>query len=191
VADTKRTFVAIDLDAAVRARFGELQRLLGAAGADVRWVRPDRAHLTLKFLGEATAEQIEAMAAALDEIGPSTAPFEVAFGGTGVFPNPRRPRVLWIGITEGVERLRPLAAAIDEAASAAGFEREHRPFSPHITLGRFRSSSGWERLSGLMDKHAGFDAGRMTAADVRLIESVLLAEGPRYTPLHTAPFSGA
>jgi 2'-5' RNA ligase len=190
VGETKRTFVAIDLDAAVRARFGELQRLLQAGGADVRWVRPDRAHLTLKFLGEATPAEIEAMSAALDEIGPATAPFDVAFGGVGVFPNARRPRVLWIGITEGVEQLRPLAAAVDEHASAAGFEPEQRPFSAHITLGRFRSTSGWERLSGLIEKHAAYEAGRMRAGEVHLIHSILSPDGPAYTALHTARFSG-
>ena len=188
MADTKRTFIAVDLSPSVRARFDELQRLLRPAGADVRWVKPDRAHLTLKFLGEATAEQIEAIEAALDEIAPATAPFDVAFGGVGVFPNERRPRVLWTGITEGVEELRSLAAAIDARAEAAGFERERRGFSAHVTLGRFRSPSGWERLRELVGTNAAFDAGRLEAREVALIQSILSPQGPTYAPLHTARF---
>ena len=189
--DTKRTFIAIELDGAVRARFEALQGALRRAGADVRWVKPDRAHLTLKFLGEATADQIAAMQGALDEIAAAEAPFEVAFQGLGVFPNERRPRVVWVGIIEGVDRLRALAAAIDERAAAAGFERERRGFSPHVTLGRFRSASGSERLHEVMKSNAGFDAGRMEAVEVRLIHSMLSPQGPTYVPLHAARFGAA
>ena len=189
--DTKRTFIAIELDGAVRARFEALQGALRRAGADVRWVKPDRAHLTLKFLGEATADQIAAMQGALDEIAAAEAPFEVAFQGLGVFPNERRPRVVWVGIIEGVERLRALAAVIDERAAAAGFERERRGFSPHVTLGRFRSPSGAERLREMMKSNAAFDAGRMEAAEVRLIHSMLSPQGPTYVPLHAAGFGAA
>lgn len=188
MAETKRTFIAIELADPVRERFEQLQRLLRPAGADVRWVRPDRAHLTLKFLGDATHEQIEAMQTALDEIAPTAAPFGVAFRGTGVFPNERRPRVLWVGIAEGVEQLRSLAQAMDERAAAAGFERERRPFSPHVTLGRFRSPSGWERLREMMGANAAFDAGRMSAGELHLIHSILSPQGPTYVPLHTARF---
>jgi len=186
VAETKRTFIAIDLTEAVRARLRELQRLLRPAEADVRWVKPESAHLTLKFLGEASAQQISAMSAALDEIAPAVAAFEVGFGGLGVFPNERRPRVLWVGITTGTEEVRVLAKAIDERAGAAGFARERRPFSAHLTLGRFRSPAGWERLHELVAANEGFDAGRIEAHEVHLIHSVLSPEGPRYTALHTA-----
>ncbi len=188
MAETKRTFIAIELDGAVRARFEALQEVLQRARADVRWVKPDRAHLTLKFLGEATLDQIETMRVALDEIAPDEAPFEVVFRGLGVFPDGRRPRVVWVAIVEGVERLRALAAAIDERAAAAGFKRERRGFSPHVTLGRFRSPSGWDRLRALMEANAAFDAGRMTAGEVRLIHSILSPQGPTYVPLHAARF---
>jgi len=187
VAETKRTFIAIDLEASVRQHLAELQRRLQRADADVRWVKPERAHLTLKFLGDSTAEQIRAMEAALDQIAAAEAPFEVAFQGIGVFPNERRPRVLWVGITQGVERLQTLAAAIDEQA-AAGFEPERRGFSPHVTLGRFRSPAGWDRLRALIEANAAYDAGRLRAAEVRLIHSILSPQGPTYTPLHAAPF---
>ena len=187
--ETKRTFIAIDLDETVRARFRQLQRLLRPAEADLRWVKPERAHVTLKFLGEATAAQIDAMSAALDEIAPASAAFEVGFGGLGVFPNERRPRVLWVGITTGTEQLRPLAAAIDERAAAVGFKRERRPFSAHLTLGRFRSPAGSDRLRGLVDANQGFDAGRIAAREVHLIHSILSPEGPTYLPLHTARFA--
>ena len=189
--ETKRTFVAIDLTPAVRERFDEAQRLLRRAGADVRWVRSDRAHLTLKVLGEASARQIEMMAAALDEIAADVAPFEVAFGGLGVFPDQRRPRVLWIGITGGVEQLKPLAAAVDVRAVKAGFERERRGFAAHITLGRFRSNQGWPELDKLVAVNASFDAGRVQATEFHLIHSILSPQGPTYIPLHAARFKGA
>lgn len=190
MAETKRTFIAIDLTPAVRERFDEAQRLLRRAGADVRWVKSSHAHLTLKFLGEATAEQIGELGAALDEIAPGVVPFDVAFGGLGVFPDQRRPRVLWVGITGGVEQLKPLAAAVDARAVDAGFERERRSFAPHITLGRFRSAQGWPELSKLVAANASFDAGRMPAAEVHLIHSILSPQGPTYTALHTARFGG-
>jgi 2'-5' RNA ligase len=189
--ETKRTFVAIDLTPGVRERFDEAQRLLRRAGADVRWVKSSHAHLTLKFLGEATAQQIDEMSTALDEIAAGVAPFEVAFGGLGVFPDQRRPRVLWIGIAGGVEQLEPLAAAVDARAVRAGFERERRGFSAHVTLGRFRSPQGWPELSKLVTANVSFDAGRMRAAEVHLIHSILSPQGPSYMPLHTARFGGA
>lgn len=186
--ETKRTFIAIDLDESIRSRFAEVQDHLRAVRADMRWVRPEQAHLTLKFLGDATADQIEVMASALDAIAADATPFEIGFAGLGVFPNERRPRVLWIGLGEGTAHVRPVAAAIDQAAEAVGFERERRPFSGHITLGRFKSDSGWERLRDRMHEQVGFDAGRMTVGAVHLIESVLSPQGPQYTTLHTAPF---
>ncbi|MBN1918659.1 MAG: RNA 2',3'-cyclic phosphodiesterase [Verrucomicrobia bacterium] len=187
--ETKRTFVAVEPTAAVRARFDEAQRLLRRAGADVRWVKSSHAHLTLKFLGESTSRQIGEISAALDKIAAGTEPFEVAFGGLGVFPDQRRPRVLWVGITSGVEQLKPLAAAIDARAVQAGFESERRTFSPHITLGRFRSPQGWPELSKLLAANASFDAGRMRAAEVSLIHSILSPQGPTYSALHVARFS--
>ena len=183
-----RAFVAVDLNDEVRGSFGRIQDKLAASDADVKWVKPNNAHLTLKFLAEISEQDAESIKGFLDETAKGTRPFTVAFSGLGFFPNERRPRVLWVGIDEGVDELRELAGKIDNMTATLGIPKEKREFSPHLTLGRFKSNRNLDELLRLVENSRDFRAGEFDAGEVHLIQSVLSRSGPTYTKLHTARF---
>ncbi|RME73272.1 MAG: RNA 2',3'-cyclic phosphodiesterase, partial [Planctomycetota bacterium] len=134
-----RLFVAIELPGAVRAAIGRLRDELAALdpAGRVRWVRDDRLHCTVKFLGELEPARLEPLAAALREASARAVGCTVRSGPVGALPSLARPRVIYTAL-EPREPLARIAEAIDRAAARCGIERERRPFVPHVTLGRLR-----------------------------------------------------
>ncbi|MEE9614273.1 MAG: RNA 2',3'-cyclic phosphodiesterase [Thermodesulfobacteriota bacterium] len=141
-----RTFVAIELPADIKKALKTLQEELQSAGRKsdaVSWGKPGNIHLTLKFLGEVESSGIEEIGSVLEEAGKGAKPFTLTLGGAGgaggvgAFPSLKNPRVIWVGIGE-CEELRRLRENIEEGLERIGFEKEGRPFHPHLTLGRVR-----------------------------------------------------
>jgi len=153
-----------------------------------RWVRVDGLHLTLRFLGATPDVRQPALAAAIEAAIRGVAPFRVVLSGGGAFPNPTRPRVLWIGIVEGVKALASLAGQLNGLLRPLGWPPEGRPFAPHLTLARADGIPGADvRARRLIE----------VARDVRLSWEVdrivlyksLLGRGPaRYEALAEAVF---
>ena len=141
----------------------------------VRWTRPENVHLTLKFLGDVEAEAFGSIRAALWEICAQHAPFDAALAALGAFPSARRAKTLWIGAGEGSDRLRSLAADVDNALAPLGFEREKRPYVPHLTLGRARGRPLH------LDLPSGAEVTWFRVRRVELAESRLAAKGATYT----------
>ena len=140
----------------------------------VRWTRPENVHLTLKFLGDIRGEALGGIGAALGEVCAQHAPFEATLAELGAFPSAQRARILWIGVGAGSDRLLSLASDIDNALAPLDFEREKRPYVPHLTLGRVRGRSLHLVLtSGAQG--TGFQIER-----IELMESSLAAEGASY-----------
>ena len=185
-----RLFVAIDIDEAIRerlTRFLEGVRAF-APGSEVRWVRPDSLHLTLKFIGEAGPERVQQIQRALGAIRAQTAEF--SFKGYGFFPTVKAPRVFWIGIQAG-PNLATLAAAVDASLAPFSIARERQPYTPHLTLARAgsgrpqRSASDAPsaRFHKLQEKLAAVpepEFGTMTAREFFLYESKLSPKGAEY-----------
>ncbi|MEK7848688.1 MAG: RNA 2',3'-cyclic phosphodiesterase, partial [Chloroflexota bacterium] len=145
VAEQLRLFVAVELPPGVRAALAGLQReLRPRCGAGVRWVDAKGIHLTLKFLGGVEGARVPPVQAAVEQAASGQAAFRLSLGSTGFFPNPRRPRVFWVGIEGEVERLGALARRVEVALSPLGFPPERRPFSPHLTLGGVRDGAAGE-----------------------------------------------
>ncbi len=140
----------------------------------VRWTRPENVHLTLKFLGDVEAEAFGSIRAALGEVCAQHAPFDAALAELGAFPSARRAKTLWIGAGEGSDRLRSLAADVDDALAPLGFEREKRSYVPHLTLGRARGRPLH------LDLPSGAEVTRFRVRRVELAESRLAAEGATY-----------
>ena len=157
-----RLFVAVPIPEIVATRVGhlvdEVRAGLGAAGARVRWVQMEGLHVTLRFLGPTQPTRVDAVGDAVERTGRSTSgPFGVRLGGAGAFPDPARPRALWLGIRAGAEELGRLSAALTVELAADGWPLEDRPFRPHLTIAR---------TDGV---HAGADAGhRLVAAAAEL-----------------------
>ncbi|RQW02915.1 MAG: RNA 2',3'-cyclic phosphodiesterase [Calditrichaeota bacterium] len=139
--ETIRTFISVPLPAEVLSELRKMIDFFRPMGRNVKWVKPESIHLTLKFLGNVTTDQRDSVFSALEEIFRTPPPaLSLIATGAGVFPNHRRPRVFWVGIEgDGFEELNILQKSIEMLLSEKGFPVEHRRFSPHLTVGRIRS----------------------------------------------------
>ena len=169
----------------------EVQRRLGAPG--IRWVREDARHLTLKFLANIPVSRVAAVEQAMNEAVAGKKWFTLSLATLGVFLNPRRPRVLWVGLGGETDRLQTLYGSLEERLAAARFPREDRPFSPHLTLGRVSDgiSRGIEqRLKSML---AEWDTNAIgptfTAERLVLYKSTLTPQGAIYDELASATLS--
>ena len=182
-----RLFVAMDIPEDVRSAIGALVAKLRPACQNARWVRIEGLHVTLKFIGETSAEKTEMIKTALSAV-PCRAPIPMNFRGLGFFPNERRPRVLWAGIEAGNE-LAALAAAVETALAALGIPREERIFSPHLTLARLETPRVLDALQAAVKKAGHLKFGSTTAKEFHLYQSVLKPGGAEYTRLATFSFA--
>jgi len=180
-----RSFVAVDLGAPVQHAVRALQDELVRIKADVRWVRPEGLHVTLKFLGSVEATRLERVRVALATALADQPALHVHVHGLGAFPGWRRPRVVWIGLQgDGMVQL---AARVEDALAPLGFEREQRPFTPHLTVGRVNSPRGWARLEEVCKAHLDDDFGESDIDAVTIYRSTLQRGGAVYTLLWTIP----
>ena len=180
-----RSFVALPCPPGLRGVVSAPLAAWRRLGGEVAWADPATAHLTLRFLREADPARLERLHERLPEVARSSQAILASPGVTGAFPSWGRPRVLWLGIESGgaIERL---AAAVEEAARNAGFEREERRFTAHLTLGRVRGTRGIRRVA---DAVRGWKAGGEAEAipDVVLYRSDLGAGGARHVALARYP----
>lgn len=178
-----RTFVAICLDEEIRGRVSAVQDCVKKLTSEVKWVQPANFHVTLKFLGDVTPKKLSVVQSALDKAAEGYAAFDLSVAGVGVFPTPRRPRVIWVGIENGREQLEDIAEGVEQALVRTGFEKERKPFRSHITIGRVKES---KPVDGLVEGLQELDAqglGLQSVDSLVLMESVLRSGGPIYTPL--------
>ena len=190
-----RAFIAIELDETINAALTDLQRQLKAKvpRGSVRWVKPEGIHLTLKFLGNVPANRIEEIERALTQACVGFPAFSFSVEGLGCFPNPRRPRVVWVGVQEESGTLKGLQKAIEDGMEKLGFAPEGRKFHAHLTLGRTqrRASSGdVRRLGQLVTETEIGLLGQMEARSVSLIKSDLKPTGAVYTKLAAVRLEG-
>lgn len=187
-----RTFVAVEISPEVRTRAGQLIAQLQTNSAHVKWVEPSNLHFTMKFLGEIDLLDVHRVCGALTEAVQRLPPFEIVAQGAGAFPDPSRPRTIWLGVGEGEEAMVELHAALEAALTPLGFRRENRRFRPHLTLGRLRGpGEGIDELAAELAQHAEFVAGVVSVDDVVLFSSELQRTGPVYEALCTADLGGA
>lgn len=184
MAETLRTFIAVEIPWEVKDRARKLIDELRRAEASVRWVAPEHMHWTLKFLGEVGMLDIPDVCAAVQRAVEPLAPFDVAAEGAGAFPDIHRPRTVWVGMGEGSEPMIELHDAIEHELSKLGFRSENRRFRPHLTIGRVRQSpDGIGELGRLLQQHADFDSGLSMVEEVVVFSSELTPKGPSYEPL--------
>jgi 2'-5' RNA ligase len=188
---TIRTFVAVEITSAIRARAGELIAALRATPADVKWVEPENLHLTLKFLDEVPVGEISGVCEAVAAGAAGLEPFELEVHGAGAFPNAGRPRTIWLGSRDGAPKMVTLHREIEGALGKLGFRKEHRRFQPHLTIGRVRRGGpAVAELGNLVWRYAEFDAGRLGVHEVVVFSSQLQPDGPVYDALGRAPLGG-
>jgi RNA 2',3'-cyclic 3'-phosphodiesterase len=179
-----RVFLAIFPPPDVQAAAAEAIERLREDGDHVSWVKRDNLHFTLRFLGEVGEDGARRAAEAAAEIAADHRAFEATLGGLGAFPDGRRARVLWIGLSRGEEPMVALARSLERALERRGFEREGRPFAAHLTIGRVREP-GHDWSAALRRATLGTAAWHVDR--VLLIRSTLSPQGSRYVEIAAAP----
>lgn len=190
-----RLFVAIDLPSswldALAVAQKDLQRAIKGAGApDIRWVRPEGFHLTLKFLGHVEAARRAEVEDALARVPREVFGFEIRLGAPGAFGDRRGPRVLWVGLAGDLQRLSNLAGAVEACTRPLGFEPEKRPFAPHLTLARVPDTYAAGPRLALSKYVKGLRLPAVEPMRVerfQLMQSHLGRGGARYESLATFP----
>jgi 2'-5' RNA ligase len=186
-----RLFVALEPPDLVQRRLGalqsELKRAAGRHSAEVKWVPPENIHLTLQFLGAVPEERVGDVERALAEAAAAAAALALEVRGAGGFPNARRPRVLWAGITGDLALLGALAAELGRRLAPLGFPPEERAFSAHLTLGRARDPHGLPGLAAALSSVSTGPGAPWRAHEVVLFQSHLSPAGPRYEALARVP----
>lgn len=183
----RRLFIAVNLPSQVRDEIWHTTEGLRGATFPIRWVRRDGLHLTLKFLGDTSPEVVSSIEDALATVSRGTAPFALELGGFGAFPDPRRPRVLWLACAPSGE-LEMLQHDVELAMKELGFPGSGRPFRPHITFGRARRGTsprdfaGMDRQLDELDYHE-----RVEVNSLDLMESQLARDGARYRVVAAVP----
>lgn len=191
-----RTFIAIELPPEVLAALEQVQAQLrrGEGGAAGRWVSRESIHLTLKFLGDVPSERLEEVYRAVARAAAAHVPFTLQVVGTGCFPNPRRPRVIWAGVREETGQLLALQRAVERELQRLGFPKEERPFTPHLTLARVREGADPRQAAALGQAAAQSQMGevaQMRVERVSVMRSDLQPSGAVYHELYAAPLGGA
>jgi RNA 2',3'-cyclic 3'-phosphodiesterase len=177
-----RAFIAVDLQPQVIEQICQAISDLKHRIPGIRWIAPQNFHVTLKFLGDIEETQIGVIGAALaDMIGPFPR-LTINAKGLGVFPDLRRPRILWVGLTGNT--LPALAARVQSALEPLSFAAEQRPFTPHLTIGRWRQIDRPPKtLSEDLARWRDREFGEFLIDRVTLYRSVLKSEGATYQAL--------
>ncbi len=182
-----RTFIAIDVDRTIRDRCLALQESLARSGAELKWVEAENIHLTLLFLGEVEDRTLAALCRAVAEGCASHRPFSMSVESVGCFPNPRRPRIVWVGVGSGAGEVMALHDALEPPLLELGcYRREQRAYSPHITLGRIKGEEPSDDLATALAKQAKWRGGETMVREVQVLSSELTSRGPIHTVLSRA-----
>ena len=189
--ETVRTFVAVEFPQEIQERLQETQDALRQRMPDVRWTKYGNIHLTLKFLGDARTSKIDAISRALSGVAGQFSPFAISLAGLGVFPNSRRPRIVWVGVEKGSANIVEIAAAIEAPLKKLGFPRERRRPSPHLTVGRIRHLKDPLAMMKALERSEIGMVGEFIVERVSLIKSQLDPGGSVYTTLAQAPLEHA
>jgi len=177
-----RTFIACDLDKSLKETLEGLICRLRNRGGDIRWVRPEGMHLTLKFLGEIGEETAAKVKSALGVVASRHKPFRLIFQGTGTFPPGPKARVLWVGIEESPD-LKALQEDLEREMERLGFPSEERGFHPHLTLGRVKASFNLLPLLQEFQKEAATIFGETEVSCLTFFQSTLKPAGAEYSIL--------
>lgn len=174
-----RLFFALPLEPQLRAQLVHWQQLWSKTVTNVKWVKEENLHLTLKFLGETHANQLELITSSARAALAGYPPFTLHVNGAGVFPNMRRARVLWVGLEDSKGQLFRLQQQLDKRLADVGFPLDSMPFTPHLTLGRLRQPSQVALPVFPVENLV------VSVSHINLYESTLTPQGPLHETLAT------
>ncbi len=184
-----RLFVALEVPYTVREKLAALQQQMRTENLDLRWVRPENFHVTLKFIGEASAEELEAIKAELRGVRPE-GPVRATFRGLGFSWNARRGGVFWATM-EVTETMKMLVGQINRRLERLGIAAEVRDFLPHLTLARFKRPDALPAIRSDIAAYECRDFGSLLADQIHLVESKLGPGSSKYSTLASFRFAQA
>lgn len=179
-----RTFVSFEPPSPIRAAIDTFQHKLKSTGADVRWEPSDKFHSTLKFFGDVEESMLPSLFLLIENIAKQFPPFHVVYETSGVFPHRRQPKVIWVGCSNSDGSMEVFKNRLDDAFLPMGFEIDRRPFWPHVTLGRVRSTERLDNLLSLMETLT-FEPASTVIDGILVMKSVLQPQGAEYSLLHS------
>jgi len=178
-----RAFLGIGLPADVREAIASATARVRGLRAPIAWTAPENLHITLVFLGEISPDAVRTVERSMRLVASGIAPFSLTVGGVGAFPGTRNPRVLRVGFLEPLELVRQLQQNMENALSGAWFQREDRPFHPHITVGRTRGALPPAWGERFVQALSGKGFGVVPVSSFTLYESRPASGGAVYTSL--------
>jgi len=184
-----RCFIAIDIDEKTKTALRNVQCQLkdkaqaqGIKKNDIKWVKPENIHLTLKFLGDVPAEKTVELCKVVEAVANQHHGFDIAIESVGSFGG-RSARVLWIGASQGSDKLFELQQDMEEQLDKLGWPKETRQFSSHLTLCRIRNLKAGAKLNKIIENYKDFKAGLVSIDKLYVYQSQLTQTGPVYTVL--------
>ncbi len=184
-----RTFVAVDVSGDVVSRAGRMIERMKKNDIEARWAPLDNLHITLKFLGDVPVQRSADICRVVERAAREVEPFTFICHGAGGYPNFERPRVLWMGVTEGRAELIGLQNTVEVALADIGFRVENRSFTPHVTLGRMRRSrEEVTGVGGVLESLSDFAGGETLVDELTVYSSELdRRHGATYQVLGRVP----
>lgn len=182
MSESIRSFISFDIeDEEVLEDIYNAQKILNKTGADLKLIKPQNIHVTIRFLGNIQPSMVDKIFEEMKKI--QFSPFEVKIKGMGAFPHLQYLRVVWAGITEGGDQMENVFKQLEPNLRKMGFKPDHKGFSPHLTIARVKSGRNKAQLAECIKENENYDFGTVIAKCLRLKKSNLTPNGPIYTTL--------
>lgn len=187
-----RTFIAVRASQRVNNNVARVIGRLGALSDGYNWVEPENLHVTLNFVGDVVDIEVPELCKLIKDAVEPLPAFDMSLQGVSGFPDVEQPRVLWIGVDEGGDRLRELYRVLEEVLHHWGVNKDRNEFVPHMTLGRIKRGGRWnDGLMELVHKLRNHDGGFCYVDEVVIFSSFLEKRGPTYTPMARVKLKGS
>lgn len=180
-----RSFIAIEANEEVRNSLNEVQKELEQTGADLKLVRSENIHMTLRFLGDISEDRVGLFEDVINKAS-KTDPFQIRVKGLGVFPDPGFIRVVWAGVSEGSEKVTSLRREVDQELDKINHPPDDKEFTPHFTIARVKSGKAKSEINSIVEDKSDEEWGIVKVDRIELKESELTPKGPIYTTLEKA-----
>ncbi len=184
-----RAFIAISLPQEMKDLLSDIQHELKKSKADVKWVKPDNIHLTLKFLGEISETQSPEISKVIENIANETNAFTLSLSSIGTFPPAQAPRIIWVGLNKGDKETKELANRLEKSLKDLGFPPQEREFASHITIARVKSALNLGKLNeslAITRQKLEAKTQECLVKNLGFFRSSLTSEGPIYETLKEA-----
>jgi len=177
-----RLFIALPLPDDVEQYLGSIIDDLKQKRGKVKWVDSKNIHLTIKFLGETEESKVESISTAIKKVAGNHNSIKCTINKIGAFPNLMRPKVIWAGMQNNIDKLEAIASEIDNEMSELGFEKENRKFKSHLTLGRVKDNRDLYYLTKYLESYR-IEPQDILYDNIVLFKSTLTPDGPIYERL--------